>query len=65
MPKLDVRVYDRDAVTPGYWFVAPYNTNNKWDAHQGPLFETCQVGPAIYDGNGVSISMCDVHGAPI
>ncbi|GME34900.1 hypothetical protein GTA08_BOTSDO00643 [Neofusicoccum parvum] len=51
-PKLDVRVYDRDAVAPGYWFVAPYNTNNAWEAHGGPLFETCQVGPAIYDGNG-------------
>lgn len=42
-------------MTPGYWFVAPYNTNNVWESHQGPLYETCQVGPAIYDSNGVSL----------
>ncbi|KKY23276.1 putative Arylsulfotransferase [Diplodia seriata] len=41
-----------DAVAPGYWFVAPYNTNNAWEAHQGPLYESCQVGPAIYDNDG-------------
>ncbi|EKG11104.1 Arylsulfotransferase [Macrophomina phaseolina MS6] len=52
VPKLDVRIYNRDAVAPGYWFVAPYNTNNAWEAHHGPLVEACQVGPAIYDGNG-------------
>ncbi|KAB2569012.1 hypothetical protein DBV05_g12317 [Lasiodiplodia theobromae] len=62
-PKLDVRIYDRDAVTPGYWFVAPYNTNNGWESHQGPLYETCQVGPAIYDSNGDLIwsGACDFN----
>jgi hypothetical protein len=39
-------------VAPGYWFVAPYSFKNdpamdiKWDA--------CEIGPAIYDEEGVS-----------
>ncbi|KAK7560756.1 ASST-domain-containing protein, partial [Phyllosticta citricarpa] len=51
-PKLAVRVVNRTAVSPGYHFVAPYNTNNDWESHKTPLIEACQVGPHIYDNNG-------------
>ncbi|KAF2084088.1 hypothetical protein K490DRAFT_49964, partial [Saccharata proteae CBS 121410] len=50
-PKFEVRIHDSDHVSPGYWFVAPYDTNNDWD-HDTPLWEACQVGPHIYDNNG-------------
>lgn len=39
-------------MSPGYYFVAPYNTNNDWESHKTPLIEACQVGPHIYDNNG-------------
>ncbi|KAK7530230.1 ASST-domain-containing protein, partial [Phyllosticta citribraziliensis] len=51
-PKLAVRVVNKTAVSPGYHFVAPYNTNNDWESHKTPLIEACQVGPHIYDNNG-------------
>lgn len=50
-PKFDVKVYDKDKVSPGYWFVAPYAVidpeapSKKWSP--------CQVGPHIYDAEGV------------
>ncbi|KAL1980944.1 hypothetical protein VTN96DRAFT_3284 [Rasamsonia emersonii] len=49
-PKFDVKVYDKDKVSPGYWFVAPYAVidpeapSKKWSP--------CQVGPHIYDAEG-------------
>ncbi|KAL4964049.1 ASST-domain-containing protein [Aspergillus stella-maris] len=48
--KWNVTYYDRDAVAPGYWFVAPYwylfgeKHSNRWTP--------CQVGPYIYDQDG-------------
>ena len=44
-PRWDVKIYDEDAISPGYWFVAPYahlkqSSYKKWN------------GPHIYDGNG-------------
>lgn len=51
-PLFDVAIYEPDKVSPGYWFVAPY-----WQI--GPesfsqKFQPCQVGPHIYDADGVS-----------
>ncbi|KAL1962678.1 hypothetical protein VTN77DRAFT_9312 [Rasamsonia byssochlamydoides] len=52
-PKFNVKVYDKDQVSPGYWFVAPYAViepeapSKKWSP--------CQVGPHIYDGDGMLI----------
>ena len=44
-PRWDVKIYDNDAISPGYWFVAPYakleqKDYKKWN------------GPHIYDGTG-------------
>lgn len=56
-PKFDVKYHDRRLVSPGYWFVAPYTVlepeppTKKW--------MPCQVGPHIYDADGVSYT--DIH----
>ncbi|KAL4972589.1 ASST-domain-containing protein [Aspergillus desertorum] len=48
--KWNITYYDRDAVAPGYWFVAPYwylfgeRRSNRWTP--------CQTGPYIYDQDG-------------
>jgi hypothetical protein len=44
-PKWDVKIYDEDALAPGYWFVAPYK-----DLKQ--VSYSAWNGPHIYDGNG-------------
>lgn len=51
--KFNVQYENRDRVSPGYWFVAPY-------LHIGPdppstLYEQYQIGPHIYDGEGVRL----------
>ncbi|KAI1832607.1 hypothetical protein DTO006G1_1695 [Penicillium roqueforti] len=48
--KFNVQYQNRERVSPGYWFVAPY-------LHIGPdppstLYEQYQIGPHIYDGEG-------------
>ncbi|CAI7598779.1 unnamed protein product [Penicillium crustosum] len=48
--KFNVQYENRDRVSPGYWFVAPY-------LHIGPdppstLYEQYQIGPHIYDSEG-------------
>ncbi|KAL4919371.1 ASST-domain-containing protein [Aspergillus aurantiobrunneus] len=51
--KFDVSYRDREAVAPGYWFVAPYGIiepevpTKQWIPYQ--------VGPYIYDGDGILI----------
>lgn len=40
-----MKIYDEDAVSPGYWFVAPYA---KLDQKEYMKWN----GPHIYDGNG-------------
>lgn len=44
-PKWDVTIYDPDAISPGYWFVAPYKDINQKDYQRWN-------GPYIYDGIG-------------
>jgi hypothetical protein len=50
-PKWDVKYHNKEKVAPGYWFVNPYNLrdNNLFDVKWTP----CQVGPMIYDNDGV------------
>ncbi|KAJ5205941.1 hypothetical protein N7491_003435 [Penicillium cf. griseofulvum] len=48
--KFNVQYKNRERISPGYWFVAPY-------LHMGPdppstLYEQYQIGPHIYDGEG-------------
>ena len=49
--KFEISYHDREAVAPGYWFVAPYGIidpevpTKQWMPYQ--------VGPYIYDGDGV------------
>lgn len=45
-PKFEVHIHDEKAISPGYWFIAPYQNINK--RYQGKSWE----GPYIYDGNG-------------
>ncbi|KAL3477861.1 ASST-domain-containing protein [Aspergillus californicus] len=51
--KFDIAYHDREAVAPGYWFVAPYGVidpevpTKQW--------KPCQVGPYIYDGDGMLV----------
>jgi hypothetical protein len=51
--KFNVHYLNRERVSPGYWFVAPY-------LHIDPdaptsLYEQYQIGPHIYDGEGVRV----------
>ncbi|KAF2763658.1 hypothetical protein EJ03DRAFT_322583 [Teratosphaeria nubilosa] len=50
-PILDVKIYDRDAVLPGKWFVAPY-ADIAQQSHARNYYQPCQTGPAIYDLDG-------------
>ncbi|KAJ5479398.1 hypothetical protein N7530_004907 [Penicillium desertorum] len=51
--KWEVEHYDRERLAPGYWFVAPYG---KISPDQPTLkYQQYQVGPYIYDDNGVLI----------
>lgn len=43
-PLWDVKVYHKDLVSPGYWFVAPYKALDQDQADRS------WVGPHIYDG---------------
>ena len=52
-PKYQFKYHDRDAATPGYIFVAPYA--DMAIAGTRPEFQPCQVGPHIYDMDGVSV----------
>ncbi|KAL4811538.1 ASST-domain-containing protein [Aspergillus unguis] len=51
--KFDISYIDREAVAPGYWFVAPYGIiepevpTKQWIPYQ--------VGPTIYDGDGMLV----------
>src|ERR1700722_987212 len=51
-PILNVTQYDPAAVSPGYWFVAPYGdilpAPSRWE------YQPFEVGPHIYDNAGVS-----------
>lgn len=55
--KFNITYQDRSRVAPGYWFVSPY-------LHISPdqptsLYEQYQVGPHIYDQDGVCRSPID------
>ncbi|KAK3691689.1 hypothetical protein LTR37_018482 [Vermiconidia calcicola] len=45
-PRWEVKYYDKDAITPGYWFLAPYEKVG--EREPGGAW----IGPAIYDGDG-------------
>lgn len=49
--KYNVHIHDRARISPGYWFVAPYLQMDP-DSPTN-LFDPYQVGPYIYDGDGV------------
>ncbi|KAJ5577873.1 uncharacterized protein N7459_006837 [Penicillium hispanicum] len=51
--KWEVTHYDRERQAPGYWFVAPYGRNEPDEPTQ--KFQQYQVGPYIYDNNGILI----------
>lgn len=45
-PKWNVTIYDQEHVSPGYWFVAPYERIGQTEPGDG------WIGPHIYDGHG-------------
>jgi len=52
-----VTKYDPSQISAGYWFVAPYTDfKNLPDRSE---YTPAQVGPHIYDGDGVCQSQCD------
>ncbi|KAJ5619414.1 hypothetical protein N7510_003398 [Penicillium lagena] len=51
--KYNVHIHDRARITPGYWFVAPYLQIDPETPTN--LFDPYQVGPYIYDGDGMLI----------
>lgn len=48
-PQWDVKIYDEDALAPGYWFMTPYETIG--EKNPGGAW----VGPHIYDQYGMLI----------
>ncbi|OJJ50424.1 hypothetical protein ASPZODRAFT_129054 [Penicilliopsis zonata CBS 506.65] len=48
--KWKVTYHDREAVAPGYWFVAPYYVNGN-EPHTG-RWMPCQIGAHIFDQDG-------------
>jgi hypothetical protein len=49
--KYNVQYHNRERVHPGYWFVSPYGQMDpEAPTHRYAQF---QVGPYIYDGDGV------------
>ncbi|CAI7593996.1 unnamed protein product [Penicillium glandicola] len=51
--KWEIEYHDRERLAPGYWFVAPYG---KISPDQPTMkYQQYQVGPYIYDDNGVLI----------
>ncbi|OGM43126.1 hypothetical protein ABOM_008228 [Aspergillus bombycis] len=51
--KYEVYYKDRDRVSPGYWFVAPYG--NIAPEPPSQKYQPYQIGPYIYDGDGMLI----------
>lgn len=49
--KWEVHHHDRESLAPGYWFVAPYGQISP--DHPTQKFQQYQVGPYIYDNDGV------------
>ena len=45
-PRWKIQVYDEEAISPGYWFVSPYEKNGN------KLPGGSWIGPHIYDGSG-------------
>ncbi|KAB8247978.1 hypothetical protein BDV35DRAFT_391551 [Aspergillus flavus] len=52
--KYEVYYKDRDRVSPGYWFVAPYGKIDPEPASQ--QYKPYQIGPYIYDGDGACLT---------
>ncbi|PWY69583.1 hypothetical protein BO70DRAFT_365858 [Aspergillus heteromorphus CBS 117.55] len=51
--KFNIAYYDRESVSPGYWFVAPYGVIDPETPTK--QWKPCQVGPYIYDADGTLI----------
>ena len=57
--KWDVHYHDRARAEPGYWFVAPYGQIDPELATK--KYQQYQVGPYIYDDNGVGSTRIAEH----
>ena len=49
-PKYEIEIYNKTAISPGYWVVGPYETLNMDDEMLDGW-----IGPAIYDSNGMLV----------
>ncbi|KAF7588723.1 hypothetical protein BBP40_005283 [Aspergillus hancockii] len=61
--KYEVHYQDRNRVSPGYWFVAPYGKIDPEPPTQ--QYRPYQVGPYIYDENGACLAMLIWAGSPM
>lgn len=55
-PIFDITTHKAEQTTPGYLFVAPYDTLEKRSARDAS-YVTQQIGPHIYDENGVCVEV--------
>ena len=60
-PRYMVAKHHPESITPGYWFVTPYTSIAHPPKSLRKEHIPCQVGAAIYDGDGVRI--CVPHHA--
>ncbi|CAL5868515.1 uncharacterized protein PFLUO_LOCUS2741 [Penicillium psychrofluorescens] len=51
--KFETEIKDRERLTDGYWFVAPYGQIDP--EHPTKRYEQYQIGPYIYDNDGILI----------
>ncbi|KAJ5825912.1 hypothetical protein N7474_003050 [Penicillium riverlandense] len=51
--KFETEIKDRERLTEGYWFVAPYGQIDP--EHPTKRYEQYQIGPYIYDNDGILI----------
>lgn len=50
-PKFNVTLYEKERLSPGYWFIAPYSHIFQ-EKHATGYYQPCQTGPSIYDNTG-------------
>jgi hypothetical protein len=60
--KFETEIKDQSRLTPGYWFVAPYGQIDPESPTQ--RYEQYQIGPYIYDNNGVRFPLFN-KGRPV
>ncbi|KAE8350162.1 ASST-domain-containing protein [Aspergillus coremiiformis] len=61
--KYEVYYQNRERVSPGYWFVAPYGKIDPEPPSQ--KYKPYQIGPYIYDGDGACLHLLNPYVPPM